>query len=212
MAWLAGPLSPFFGRVEMDTIDYYNQNAASFYKRTIHADISYAYQKFIPHLSPQARILDAGCGVGRDALYFKAQGFDVVALDASIEMVKISSELLGTPTLHCLFQDLLFENEFDAIWASASLLHVPYRELRSILEKLHLALKPSGIFYASFKYGNSERIADNRFFSDLNEKTILSYLEGIFAPIEIWQVADTRSQNPSPNQTWLNVFCKSSRK
>ena len=85
----------------------------------------------------KARILDAGCGSGRDSLYFKNQGLEVVAFDASIEMVKISSQLLDSPTRHLTFQDIAFHDEFDGVWASASLLHTPYDELFSVMRRLH---------------------------------------------------------------------------
>lgn len=187
--------------------DYYNQNAEAFFNRTVHSDLSEGYAKFLPYLATGARILDAGCGSGRDSLYFKKLGFDILAFDASIEMVKISSKLVGSETLHLRFQDLTFEGEFDAIWASASLLHTPYDELVSVLQKLHRALKPSGILHASFKYGGSRREADGRTFYDMNENSIVPYLRNLFTPLEIWKASDRRSQKaPSPSGAWLNIL------
>ena len=54
----------------MDSIGYYDKNAKDFHDRTIHADVQELYEKFLEHLPLHGRILDAGCGVGRDAKFF----------------------------------------------------------------------------------------------------------------------------------------------
>ena len=61
----------------MNSINYYNQNAQAFFTRTVNADVNDGYSKFLPHLPQKGRILDAGCGSGRDSLYFKNVGFDI---------------------------------------------------------------------------------------------------------------------------------------
>ncbi len=193
----------------MDSIGYYNKNPKDFFDRTINADVQNLYQVFLNHLPSKARILDAGCGVGRDSRFFLSKGYDVVPLDGSIEMVKLASDLLGKPVLHMLFQDIHFSQEFDAIWANASLLHVPYDNLREILCTFHTALRSSGILFASFKYGNTMRTTEDRFFFDMTEATILPYLHNLFHPIHIWKSGDTRSQiAPSSDKSWLNVIAK----
>jgi SAM-dependent methyltransferase len=193
----------------MNSIDYYDKNAEEFFKRTIHADMQESYEKFLEKLPKEARILDAGCGVGRDSKFFQKLGYDLVAFDGSIEMVNSASHLLQTKVLHLRFDEIEFSDEFDAIWASASLLHVPYEQLNAILNRFHKALSPSGILYASFKYGSSMRQEGERFFYDMNEITITPYLQGLFQPLAIWKTADTRSQvAPSPDKSWLNCLAK----
>ena len=75
------------------------------------------------------------------------------------------------------FEDMSFENEFDGIWASATLLHVPMTELPKIMQKMNTALKDGGIMYASFKYGDGTKIRGERRFSDFNEKSIVPLFE-----------------------------------
>jgi SAM-dependent methyltransferase len=193
----------------MDSISYYDKNATDFYNRTIHADMQDVYQRFLKHLPKQGRILDAGCGVGRDSKFFLGQGYDVLPLDGSLEMVKMASSLLGKNALHMLFQEMNFSKEFEAIWANASLLHVPYENLREVIQGFHKSLLPSGILYASFKYGTSMRKAGDRAFFDMNETTIEPYLKGLFHPLEIWKSEDVRSQvAPSPDRSWLNFIAR----
>jgi SAM-dependent methyltransferase len=193
----------------MSSINYYNKNSQNFYERTINADLQDTYQKFLRHVPKGGRILDAGCGVGRDAKFFLSNGYDVVAFDGSLEMVKLTSNLLGKNALHMLFQDIDFSSEFNAVWANASLLHVPYENLREVLEGFYRALLPSGILYASFKYGTSMRVTEDRIFFDMNEASIELYLKGLFVPLEIWKSADTRSTvAPSPDKSWLNFIAR----
>jgi len=193
----------------MDSIAYYNKNAQEFFDRTIHADLQDVYQKFLSCVPKGGRILDAGCGVGRDSKFFLSQGYEVVPFDGSIEMVRLTSNLLGKQALHMLFQDMNFFNEFDAVWANASLLHVPYENLREVIESFHASLLPSGILYASFKYGTSMRQVEDRIFFDMDEASIEPYLQGLFHPLEIWKNADTRSKvAPSPDKSWLNFIAR----
>ncbi len=191
------------------SIAYYNENAQDFFHRTVHIDLLPFYQKFLSFLPKRAHILDLGCGSGRDAQYFKHQNFKITALDASEELIKLASSYLGQEVLLLKFQDLTFQNMFEGIWANASLLHVPYEDLNSILKKIHAALKKKGILYASFKYGNAKRTVGNRDFYDMNETLIKSYLSPFFDLIETEKEEDTRSQvAPSPESAWLHIWCQ----
>jgi SAM-dependent methyltransferase len=192
----------------MDSISYYDKNSQEFHDRTINADVQDLYQKFLKHVPKQGRILDAGCGVGRDSKFFQAKGYEVLPFDGSLEMVKLTSNLLGKDALHMLFQDIRFSSEFDAVWANASLLHVPYENLRGVIEGFHKALLPSGILYASFKYGTSMRRTEDRIFFDMDEASIEPYLKGLFVPLEVWKSADARSKASSPDKSWLNFIAR----
>jgi ubiquinone/menaquinone biosynthesis C-methylase UbiE len=77
--------------MDTSTIDFYNQNAASYAAETLHADMHASRQRFLAHLSAGASVLDAGCGSGRDALAFKEAGFAVAAFDASEEMCWVNA-------------------------------------------------------------------------------------------------------------------------
>jgi SAM-dependent methyltransferase len=157
--------------------NYYEIHAENFIKSTFDVDMSALYDRFLKYLKPNSKILDVGCGSGRDSLAFKKMGHIVTAFDASPAMVSIASKNLSQPVLHCAFQDISFDEEFDAAWACASLLHVPLNELPAVLSKLFSALIQGGILYMSFKYGNGERVAeDGRSFTDFNEAGLKAIL------------------------------------
>ncbi len=172
------------------TVVYYDSNAQAFYDRTINSDVSRSYDAFLSYLPERALILDAGCGVGRDAKYFLSQGYRVTAFDASEKMVEMASAETGTEVMHLAFQDMAFSEAFDGVWAQASLLHVPYHQTRDIYQKIHRALKPGGFFHASYKYGNGHMDTQERDFWNMDETNVRSYLEGVFDIVTIWKEKD----------------------
>jgi SAM-dependent methyltransferase len=103
----------------IDTVDYYDRCAADFAAQTADLDLEPLYQHFLRYVPLGGRILDAGCGVGRDALAFAEHGYEVVAFDASEAMVQLARQRVGDRAVVYLmrFQDLHWQNEFDGIWA-----------------------------------------------------------------------------------------------
>src|SRR5205807_7688771 len=107
------------------SVNYYDQNADAYAAQTRYVDMSDLYPPFRELVSQGGRILDAGCGVGRDTRYFIEHGYSVISFDASREMVKKCQEYPHAYCLHLSFEDLDFEEVFDGVWACASLLHLP---------------------------------------------------------------------------------------
>ena len=192
------------------TLDYYNQNAKEFINRTVDADMHYCQDKFIGLLESGAYILDAGCGSGRDSVYFMQQGFKVCAIDGSEEMCKAASDYIGKPVECVKFQDIAYEETFDGVWACASLLHLPKLELPDILSKFYRALKSGGVMYASFKYGDKEEERLGRFFSDYH----LEEIEKVFtkdAGFELIEGFETEDVRPDyVGKPWVNVMVRKS--
>ena len=158
-------------------VEYYNKNADSFFEGSVNADMSEDRSRFLDYVPDGGRILDAGCGSGRDSKAFLDAGYDVVSFDASEEMRKRASEYIGREVLDLRLEDISFDNEFDSIWASATLLHVPIEELPEVMTKMNRALKPGGAIYASFKYGDGTKMRGERRFSDFNEKSVVPLFE-----------------------------------
>ena len=163
----------------MSNEDYYRQNAQRFFTDTASVDMSALYPPFIDCLPPGARILDAGCGSGRDVKAFSEMGFFVEAFDASAELVALARQLSGKPVAQMRFQDVNAVEKYDGIWCCASLLHVSQAELTDIMTKLAKALKPGGVWYISFKHGRGEREKDGRRFTDMDKGRLQKLIEGI---------------------------------
>ena len=188
-------------------IEYYNENASSFIEGTLNADMSLWRDKFESYVADGGRILDAGCGSGRDSKAFKQHGFSVVAFDASREMCKAASELLDQEVWQMKFQEIAFNEEFDGIWACASLLHVSYDELSEVLSRLHKALKPNGIIYMSFKYGDGKMTKGERTFSNFTETTIEKLLGNSgFSKLECGITYDVRKGHE--DEKWVNAIAR----
>lgn len=187
------------------TIDYYNAHATAFAAGTENADMSECRERFLRYLSPEGMILDAGCGSGRDIIEFRDAGYRVRGFDASGELCRIAAEKTGIPVMQKRFEDLEGDAEYDGIWACASLLHVARTDLPDVLHRLHRLLKPNGILYASFKYGNEERIKDGRYFCDFTEASCRSMMEQAdFIIKEIFVTGDVREGRG--DEKWVNVI------
>lgn len=155
---------------EKRTLSYYDENASAFCEGTRNADMSEMRGRFLQYLKPGTLILDAGCGSGRDSKAFMESGYRVVALDGSKEMCRQASAYLGQEVQCRRFEEIDEKEVYDGIWACASLLHVPYELLSKVIARLIIALVDGGVLYASFKYGEEEREAGGRYFTDLREE------------------------------------------
>lgn len=187
------------------TIEYYDQNAQNFVAGTIDVNMEELYSHFVSLLPTQALILDAGCGSGRDTKAFLDMGYSVEAIDASLAMVNHATSYTGIQVIKKTFQEMGEKEKYDAIWACASLLHVPKNELFDVFTKLTTALKAGGIWYFSFKYGSEERQKDGRSFTDMNEESIQLLLSklGSLVNLKTWLTEDAR---PDRKEKWLNVI------
>lgn len=184
---------------------YYNQNALQFVDDTLHVDMRSLYEPFLAELPVCAHILDAGCGSGRDALAFQRMGHQVSAFDASEQLANHASQLLGFIVPVKRFDELDDIELYDGIWACASLLHVPQRQLRDAFACLWRALKAGGVLYCSFKLGDGERLHHGRHFTDADETRIDDWTRELpgLSRRTYWLTSD---QRPGRDEQWLNVL------
>jgi SAM-dependent methyltransferase len=188
------------------TIAYYDQNASSFASQTADVDLTPLYDRFLRHVVPGGRILDAGCGVGRDALAFSRRGHEVVAFDGSEEMVRLTRERVGSriPVHLMRFEEVAWYSEFDGVWSCASLLHVPLASFAGVANRIVDALRPGGAWHMSFKYGQGERTTDGRLFVDHTEETLRRALTDL--PLEIREIWISEDLRPGrTGERWLNL-------
>ena len=182
-------------------MSYYKEHAKEFIEDTFNCDMSEQYRFFEKHFKGEGTILDIGFGSGRDSLYFKSKGYEVYAIDPEEEFVKHGKELGLENVFKMKAQDINFVNKFDGIWACASLLHIPSKDLKLVFEKCKTALKSGGILYVSFKYGTFEGFRNGRYYLDLTEKLIEQ-----FTDLTILETKITEDVRPNRIEKWLNVI------
>ena len=155
-----------------------------------------------------SHILDFGCGSGRDSRYFSERGYRVTATDGCVEFVALASAYTGLKVKQMLFGELSAVDEFDGVWACASILHLPKDELIKVLKKINKALKSGGYFYTSFKYGFFEGELNGRYFTYLTEDSLLELLCSVpeLNIIEQWVSSDVRAGRE--DEKWLNVIMR----
>lgn len=191
-----------------ESVAYYDNNASAFIESTISADVSSLYEDFEKLINPGCKILDLGCGSGRDSRYFVRRGYNVVAVDPSPVMCAHTRTIVDIPVLGMKAEDIQFSNEFDAVWACASLLHVSRDKQMNVLRLIGKALKNGGICYCSWKYGAEDRIVCGRHFTDYTEDSLRDLLKKmpVFQEEKVWISYDVRKNKL--NQKWLNALIK----
>ena len=190
-----------------ETIRYYNEHADEFCAGTFYADMRENRERFLRYLKPGQKILDAGCGSGRDTLAFLSAGFQVEAFDASQEICRIASQRTGIPVAKQRFEELEGQERYDGIWACASLLHVAAKDLPDVLKRLYRLLKKPGVLYVSFKRGDGERQKDGRYFNDLSEEALCGLLRDAgFLTRESYVSKDVREDRR--DECWVNVIAE----
>jgi SAM-dependent methyltransferase len=134
------------------TVSHYQQHAEDFREGTKNHDVSQNVEALLRHLPgpSKQRILDLGCGPGRDLATFVARGHVPVGLDAAAAFVGMAQAATGCEVWH---QDLLAldlpAERFDGIFANAVLFHVPTQELSRVLTDLRRTLVTRGVLFSS---------------------------------------------------------------
>ena len=193
---------------DKNTLDYYNSKAKEFVSGTVDVAFTEIQDLFIEYIPAGGKILDFGCGSGRDTKYFISRGYDVYATDGSEELCKIASEYTGIQVKQMLFEELDEVEEYDGVWACASILHVAKKQLPDIIKKIAIATKKGGIVYTSFKYGEFEGIRNGRFFTYLTEESFEELLRKVpeLAIEKLWISADVRAERGE--ERWLNIVLR----
>ena len=189
------------------TSEYYDNQAQDFFESTVTADVTPLYERFLKYIPAKAHILDFGCGSGRDTKAFHDMGYAVSALDGSEELCKLASEYAGIPVKCADFLSLNELSSYDAIWACASIIHVPSAQLPVLLAKMKDAVVDNGIIYVSFKYGDFEGERNGRFFVDMTEERFHDLMEKVdgLTIIEEWTSGDVRKDRTG---SWYDVILR----
>ena len=211
---------------EQQTLSYYDQNFESFIAGSVHVDMTAVRDRFLACLPEQARILDLGCGSGRDTKIFLEKGYRVDAVDGSAALCRQASAYAGIPVRQLRFEELNRDGEcsgtYDGIWACASLLHLPKAALQEVLPQVADMLKPDGVLYTCFKYGDFEGVENGRHFTYLTESSLEALWEKAFrgadgeaasgessCRLDVFDTWYTQDGNPERKEVrWINILAR----
>ena len=192
-------------QTSVKTLGHYNAGAGSFWQGTRDHDVSQNIASLLRHLpeSGAHHILDLGCGPGRDLLVFQGLGHTVVGLDGAEDFVRMAREHAGCEVWCQNFLHLqLPDQQFDGIFANASLFHVPSQELPRVIADLWRSLKPGGVLFSSNPHGdNQEGWSGDRYCCYLNLATCRLILTAArFVELEHYY---RPTGQPRERQPWL---------
>lgn len=191
------------------TISYYEGRAAPFWEGTKDHDVTQNYEALLGALPARKglRILDFGCGPGRDVKWFADQGHEPVGLDGTAEFCEMARAHSGCEVLHQNFIALdLPPESFDGIFANASLFHVPRADLPRVLGELFAALRPGGVLFSSNPRGDGEGMNGPRYGNYMEFEAYAALLEA--AGFEVVHHYYRPKDKPREEQPWLAVVAK----
>lgn len=201
-----------------DTIDWYDKNAGKYADAAEKALPVEIIEKFFSLLPRSPRILDAGCGSGRDSRAMQAKGARVTGIDISVGLLKEAEQ--RSKEIEFVEGDITqmpFERDlFDGVWAHASLVHLETLEdVQKALREFHRVLKPNGTLHVFVKVQQGEEktaiVSDklsnhDRFFRYYTKAELEDLVaKAGFADIDIKEKSDPHGRE---EVTWLALFAK----
>lgn len=145
------------------TIAHYERRALPYREGTADHDVSQNINALLGAISgtPPFRLLDFGCGPGRDLQHFSALGHRAIGLDGAAAFVEMARAGSGCEVWHQDFLALeLPLASFDGIFANATLFHIPRPALPEVLRALRAALVPAGVLFSSNPRGDDRDAFD----------------------------------------------------
>jgi 2-polyprenyl-3-methyl-5-hydroxy-6-metoxy-1,4-benzoquinol methylase len=139
------------------TVAYYNHNQKRYFERTHSRVDQAALQEFCSRIPQGGKVLDAGCGTGRDLRVLNRLGFQSEGFDASSEMVTIARAQSGCKVWQADLMLLSLPKEsYDAVWAHGVLSHLPAPGCQRAMASFFAALKPNGTLFVSITEGEGQ--------------------------------------------------------
>jgi SAM-dependent methyltransferase len=205
----ASLLADFEARLSQ-TIAAYDADAIGYTERFQHVDLTAHRQRFLRSLrGPNAVVLDAGCGPGRDIGYFVRDGVRAVGIDRSFELLRIARKQ-GHQVVEADLRNIPMESEtFSGVWACASLVHLSPLHIRSALAEFKRVLRPHGNLFLSVRHGSGiEQRADTSGITRWFYMYSLPLLEELLLESGFVDI-DAHVEAGVAHGTWINAHARS---
>lgn len=187
-------------------MNYYNNIAQKYFNETVNLKMNEHYNKFIAYIPKNSKILDVGCGSGRDSRYFIENGYNVDSIDNACDLSLLASMYIGKKVKTMDIKSMNFNEEYNGIWCSASLLHILPENIEYTLKRINNALVKNGYLYLSLKEGNNDIVIDD------GRTSVLYSLDFIKNLLENnnFEIKDfyKNNDNMGRNTIWFNIIAK----
>ena len=187
---------------------FYQSHSREYADATIERALAHVLRDFCRRISSDGQVLDLGCGAGHDLSSIAGTGRVAIGLDYAEPIARIARSISTCPVVVADMRAIPFRDlAFDGVWASASLLHLPRRDLPTALSEIRRILRPNGRFFASVKAGSGEmHDKEGRFFALYDQDGWRRSLQE--AGFVILSLESSESSLPNPlgarSERWLN--------
>lgn len=194
-----------------EAMQFYDKFAKLYAEHTFPRLMQFQLNEFISKLPKNAKVLDIGCGSGRDSHYFHDYGLDVTAIDSSENIIKEAKIRIPEATFKKMdMRKLTFPKEsFDGAWMMASLTSIEKKDALTVLKEAAKVLKKNGILYVAVKEGEGEIIEKKPVY--LNSPKFYAYykkdeLDSLITSAGFKIVTSTLDDDSG--QKWVEIFAR----
>lgn len=194
-----------------ETIAAFNKFAEQYSDFAFQNILQYELNRFISLIPKKAKVLDLACGPGRDVQYFMDEGFEVIGIDASENIIKEAKKNVPEGNFKVMrMESLEFpKDNFDAVWALDAISYIERNELKKLLATLNKILKQEGIIFISAREGEGEKIIE---YEKLGKSQIKinffrqQELEKLLTE-NSFEILNSYTQE-GEDFTWINIYAK----
>lgn len=195
------------------TIETFNKIAPLYVELTFGKISQFELNEFISMLPKDAKILDAGCGSGRDVQYLMDYGLNVVGIDLSEGIINEAKKKVPEGDFKIMdIRNMTFEdNSFDGIWCCVTLCNLRRAELQKTLREFRRILKPKGSLYISIKEGEGEKVINDEKYNNLPLHFTYYKKEEMEKNLKEFNFNIVKSYKSEGEEiNWINIFTKTS--
>lgn len=198
-------------QVHESTKSYYETCAEEYFRSTHATNLYDLWEKFQHNIPKNARVLDLGCGSGRDIKHFASIGTQVIGMDYSFSLLQRAKIFSQQTVILTNFLTLPFkDSSFDAVWAMGSLLHTPRPQVTSALSEIHRILKSHSLLFSSVKKGDGHTIDEKgRYFEFYQQDEWRKLLDETHYYVKsLEETIEVRKTDAGGKQevTWIECF------
>jgi len=191
-----------------EAIQAYDEIASLYADYTFPKLLQFQLNKFISLLIGK-KVLDAGCGPGRDLLYFKEEGLDITGIDISKGMLRECKRRTGVTGLQIDMREMSFkDNMFDGVWCMASFSDVPKEDNSKVINEFYRVLKRGGVIYIAVKEGSGMEIIKKKKYNDMPRIYVYYKQTELEDLLKKKFVILTSNTIDDQGTSWVEIFAK----